>query len=296
MDIELDYYKEGYPCNVIKEDVPLPLKDSTDSLNVGDQSIPVKVGHKKLHSCPVCQGHAVVVKRHVMRYHFPKLLDVKHVEDSVLLSVYREILSFLCRELGLVDCLALAMHVKEKSLCTVQPHVIDKNVTLVSEKLVDEIKGISQSDLQELLHWRTVANILMVLSPDRVILFREIEGVGFDGSNNEVQGCDSHFHPEMLLKKYRVSNLKQIDSKVGEPLTMGCLIGNLCFPNKWVCHSEIQDSRLWLAFGFHPRLVTSFESEHYHILDRLLKGNRVVGLGEVGLDYTHAENTWGPKG
>ena len=231
-----------------------------------------------------------------MRYHFPKLLDVKHVEDSILQSVYREILSFLCRELGLVDCLALAMYVKEKSLCTVQPHVIDKNVTLVSEKLVDEIKGISQSDLQELLHWRTVTNILMVLGPDRVILFREIEGVGFDGSNNEVQGCDSHFHPEMLLKKYRVSNLKQVDSKVGEPLTMGCLIGNLCFPNKWVCHSEIQDSRLWWAFGFHPRLVTSFEGEHYHILDRLLKGNRVVGLGEVGLDYTHAENTWGPKG
>ena len=25
-----------------------------------------------------------------------------------------------------------------------QPHVIDKNITLVSEKLVDEIKGISQ--------------------------------------------------------------------------------------------------------------------------------------------------------
>ena len=187
------------------------------------------------------------------------------------------------------------MYVKEKSLCTVQPHVIDKNVTLVSEKLVDEIKGISQSDLQELLHWRTVTNILMVLSPDRVLLFREIEGIGFDGSNNEVQGCDSHFHPEMLLKKYRVSNLKQVDSKVGEPLTMGCLIGNLCFPNKWVCHSEIQDSRLWWAFGFHPRLVTSFESEHYYILDKLLKGNRVVGLGEVGLDYTHAENTWGAQ-
>ena len=36
--------------------------------------------------------------------------------------------------------------------------------------------------------------------------------------------------------------------------------------------------------------MTSFESEHYHILDKLLKGNRVVGLGEVGLDYTHAEN------
>ena len=46
MDIELDYYEEGYPCNAIKEDVPLPLKDSTDSLNVGGQCIPVKVGHK----------------------------------------------------------------------------------------------------------------------------------------------------------------------------------------------------------------------------------------------------------
>ena len=25
MDIELDYYEKGYPCNVIKENVPLPL-------------------------------------------------------------------------------------------------------------------------------------------------------------------------------------------------------------------------------------------------------------------------------
>ena len=71
------------------KDVPLPLKDSTDSLNVGGQSIPVKVGYKILHSCPVCQGCAVVVKRHVMIYHFPKLLDVKHAVDSVLLSFYR---------------------------------------------------------------------------------------------------------------------------------------------------------------------------------------------------------------
>ena len=67
----------------------------------------------------------------------------------------------------------------------------------------------------------------------------------------------------MLLKKYSVSSLKQVDSKVVEPRTMGCLIGN---------------SRLWWAFGFHPRLVTSFESELYHILDRWLKGNSVVGL------------------
>ena len=79
-----------------------------------------------------------------MRYHFPKLLDVNDVEDNILLSVYREILSFQCREIELVDWLALAMHVKEKRLYTVQPHVIDKNATLISEKLVYEIKGISR--------------------------------------------------------------------------------------------------------------------------------------------------------
>ena len=44
-----------------------------------------------------------------------------------------------------------------------------------------------------------MTNILMVMSLDRVILFREIESVGFNDSNNKVQGCDCHFHPEMLL-------------------------------------------------------------------------------------------------
>ena len=73
------------------------------------------------------------------------------------------------------------------------------------------------------------------------------------------------------------------------------LIGNLCFPAQWENGYNIRDDRLWFSVGFHPRLATTFETQHYSRLNELLKGSRVVGLGEVGLDYTNLEYSWGAQ-
>ena len=71
-DLELDYIEKGYPC-----DIPQPLKDlsnQVDAEQIG-QPIPVKVGFKKSHACPICDVRAKVVKRHAIQNHFPKALD-----------------------------------------------------------------------------------------------------------------------------------------------------------------------------------------------------------------------------
>ena len=138
--------------------------------------IPVKVGFKKSHPCPICDVRAKVVKTHAIRTHFPKALDENHIEGNVLLSVYRNVLQFFCTELNVVDCLALIVLVKQKDLLTTQEHVIVDKIKHVSSVLATEIPSMSVSDLQELLHWRTICNLLVLLSSDRQVLLREVEG------------------------------------------------------------------------------------------------------------------------
>ena len=106
---------------------------------------------------------------------------------------------------------------------------------------------------------------------------------------------DSHFHPEMLLKEFKVSTLEKVERRVNCNVEFSSLIGNLCFPAQWENGYTIQDERLWFSVGFHPRLATSFETQHYSRVNELLKGSRVVGLGEVGLDYTYPEYSWGAQ-
>ena len=130
----------------------------------------------------------------------------------------------------------------------------------------------------------------MLLSSDRQVLLREVEGS--QSMSLPMLASDSHFHPEMLLKEFKVSTLDKVERRVNCNVEFSSLIGNLCFPAQWENGYTIQDERLWFSVGFHPRLATTFETQHYTRLNELLKGSRVVGLGEVGLDYTNPEYSW----
>jgi TatD DNase family protein len=45
-----------------------------------------------------------------------------------------------------------------------------------------------------------------------------------------------------------------------------------------------------MTFGVHPHYANDFDTEAYLALDRLLDRPQVVGLGEIGLDYSAKNN------
>ena len=209
------------------------------------------------------------------------------------MCVYRNVLQFFCTELNVVDCLALIAMVKQKDLLTTQEHFIDDKIKHASGVLASEIPSVSVSDLQELLHWRTICNLIALLRADRQVLLREVEGS--QSVSLPMLASDSHFHLEMLLREFQVSTLDKVERRVNCTVEFSSSIGNLCFQAQWENGYNIWDDRLWFSVGFHPRLATSFETQHYSRLKELLKGSRVVGLGEVGLDYTDPEYSWGAQ-
>jgi TatD DNase family protein len=48
---------------------------------------------------------------------------------------------------------------------------------------------------------------------------------------------------------------------------------------------------VYAAVGVHPNEVKSFEKGHLSVLEKLLSENKVVAIGEVGLDYYHHPET-----
>ena len=112
-DLELDYYEEDYPHSF-----PL-LKDISNKsdADITGRPIPVKVGTKKSHPCPICDVRAKVIKRHAIRSHFPKVLDQNHVTETELVCIYKAILHFFCEELNTVDCMSLLSFTIETEGC-----------------------------------------------------------------------------------------------------------------------------------------------------------------------------------
>ena len=255
---------------------------------------PCEGRNKKLHPCPLCEVRTKVVKRHCIKFHFPKCLDASNIEEDVLLLIHIAILDFFCKELNVADIHALSVLVNEKGIHTLQEHSIDVKTNCIAEKLANESVGVPCNILAELLHWRTICNLLSQLSPDRRFLFRELDHVS--GSDDSViQAADAHFHPDILVRDFGVSCLAEIDSKIKCTTKFCHLIGNLCFPTYWDKGFSIIDERLSYSVGYHPRLAIDFQLHHYSQLDTFLKKERVVGFGEVGLDYTNPESSWGAQ-
>lgn len=291
-DFVPDYLEEGYPGEPSTETTP--LADLTNVLvpETCGVPIPVKVGTRKLHPCPLCETRTKVVKRHCVKFHFPRCLDVPRIEERLLFQVKQNELDFFCKELDLVDVHALCTFINERGLNTRQEHSLESNITQVASNLSRCMPTVSSKELAELLHWRTVCNLLLQLPPDRRVIFRDVE----PHRNSRVTGvkiADAHMHPEVMLREFSLSSLAQIEKKVKCTSSFSHLIGNLCFPSLWEKGFAISDSRLRFSVGYHPRFAAEFESYHYSEMNELLKREKVVGFGEVGLDYTNPEASWG---
>jgi len=51
-------------------------------------------------------------------------------------------------------------------------------------------------------------------------------------------------------------------------------------------NSVLQDSKVWGAVGCHPKHAVGFTDDSEIKLQAMLKHDKVVALGEIGLDYS----------
>ena len=150
-----------------------------------------------------------------------------------------------------------------------------------------------------MLQWRIMGMILSRFSVEkRCELKNSVQLLSVNGSRvgrylptKPVIGIDAHLHLSELLERTGDVDLSEvIRHQPGHPrIQIGGVVSNHCFPNRWPSRREIvritEDPRVHLSFGIHPKSATC-QSNVLRELGKLLEGERVVALGEVGLDFS----------
>ena len=110
---------------------------------------------------------------------------------------------------------------------------------------------------------------------------------------------DAHFHPDRLSK--RTSKFR-----AGEPLAPGRMpdrrillaggVMNFCDPHEFLSpqfeRSLDKDSKFKMAVGIHPKKAHVYSDRQWNAFLRLLNHPRVVGVSEVGLDFSVDSAHW----
>jgi len=110
---------------------------------------------------------------------------------------------------------------------------------------------------------------------------------------------DTHCHLDFLFDRLRFQKGEKYSTfkafkqdyiqEFSEKCFSGC-IAVFCEPQKWgkfgYEDSLLSDHDVWCTFGVHPHHSDDFDTEVYLTLLELLKRERVVALGEIGLDYS----------
>jgi len=110
---------------------------------------------------------------------------------------------------------------------------------------------------------------------------------------------DTHCHLDFLFDRLRFQKGEKFSTfrafkqeyiqEFSEKSFSGC-IAVFCEPQKWGKYGYedalLSDHDVWCTFGVHPHHSDDFDTEVYLTLLELLKRERVVALGEIGLDYS----------
>jgi len=108
--------------------------------------------------------------------------------------------------------------------------------------------------------------------------------------SSKPEAFDTHFHPDLLKERLRLTEYKfsQMIDESNCRLVGGIAI--FCFPRSFPNIHEsrelLADSRIHCAFGIHPKNADEVTPAILDDLEWYLKTNRVVALGEIGLDYS----------
>ncbi len=144
--------------------------------------------------------------------------------------------------------------------------------------------------VSSVLHWRTLANILMVLPAPARDLFRRLDD--WANINGQVavvispwltfpQAYDAHCHLDKVLEAHNINSLEGLREQFAGNRVVTRHVSNFVFPIGWNNHRQFDaNPEVLYTFGVHPRAV----SRPYNLqqLENLLQHEKAVAIGELG--------------
>ncbi len=122
-----------------------------------------------------------------------------------------------------------------------------------------------------------------------------------------LQMIDSHCHWDRCLSQQKYgclgSSVPEVEeaifsegsmTKPKRTVLMQAMVSVFCDPSSWAQIDEIlaSDKRLVYTIGYHPQHLKKYhlKPEEIREMERHLQRNSCVGIGEIGLDYHHAQS------
>ena len=138
-----------------------------------------------------------------------------------------------------------------------------------------------------LVHWRFLYMLLSKLTFEDQVEFKTMYIYDYNILDINML-ADAHFHLDQTLKRSHLTEFWEVCDNKKLPIAIA--INNCCF-SKLPSSHEIdslhkQDDRLYFSIGAHPRFANKNSTKIEDYVSTIVQNPNVVGIGEIGLDFT----------
>ncbi|KAH3884413.1 hypothetical protein DPMN_008391 [Dreissena polymorpha] len=273
---------------------------------------------------PYCPGSQIYKKKHVFMEHIPGIftetlpVGVKPIMRCQVKALEQET-SWLMGQLATLEELLHFVKMQKilgdsdnSEISSRQVETMRQFCGYMGVAVPDQFTLVPPNSVAVLIHWKVLLVICARLHKDEHDFWRDTfpfpEGYAAEQVAEEPMipvAVDSHFHPDRLARKASLSagctfpeilNAGQVDPEQRVQVEGGVAV--YCAPETYPTGSEIATfpRTITVTLGIHPRHAsrsTHTIKEWLERLERLLlRSDRVVAVGEIGLDHSEPPLNW----
>ena len=280
----------------ISEENFIPDYEDYVEENEGGTNSKTKKSKKHKTTCPLCLIMVKNLKRHILNSHLPIQFNSENHTCLKCSEIIVESLLRLATKFNLQSIEALYQYFIQNSLsksgfdqCKISEddiHLLDNISTLLQINPVTYQLHPPNSPAV-LAHWRILSILLSRLNDADQLEFQYTSAFDLCSSAENVIS-DSHFHLDQSLSRTNSSCFSELLDHSNLPVAIG--INNCCFSRlpsiKEMENIHTEDHRIFFSIGAHPRFIHSPPPSLVQNISLLAEHPLVVGIGEIGLDFT----------